>query len=107
MQFDNTQTPVLILGLDDQELAPHVVATPEYSDPLECVGEAMVLAEGELALLRDILSTENRTGGRAVGFISANLWDQRSVQNIPVAGYWQSQKKVIRRGGASNRCSVQ
>ena len=67
-------------------------------------GGAMVLAEGELELLREIIRDthaswgisrkDGQAHGRRIQFMAVNLWDQRTVQQIPVAAYHHSRTRA-------------
>lgn len=93
-------TPVLLLGLDDEQLSKAALAERGYYDPLgNDEGGAEACAEGERELLREMVGVHGRSirrkdgrrRGRSVGFMAANLWDQPTVQTIPVKAYWHSQ----------------
>jgi hypothetical protein len=102
---DNEYTPVLLLGLDDEQLSKAALAERGYYDPLgNDEGGAEACAEGERELLREMVrihggGIERKTGrrsGRSVGFMAVNLWDQPTVQTIPVTAYWHSQTNPSR-----------
>ena len=87
----NEDTPVLLVGLDDEKLSNGVLAERGYYDPLNYdAGGALELAPGEVELLHQIMreaeglmAITRKTGrrsGRTIELMCVNLWDQSTVQ---------------------------
>ena len=114
-QGGNEETPVLLLGLDDEKLSERELAAPGYYDPLSSGENIVVLAPGERELLETMLKKQlglkrktGRRSGRCVDFMAVNLWDQKSVQLIPKQAYFSSQShaKLQPRVGMGRRCTI-